>query len=179
MPTPSFLFDTYSIAERSLDAAALNTAICTAIRLGRNALEHERRAAFLAPLVAQGSTVPELLECIGADEDLAEILLDCVPQKDESLEAFTGRLVETSNLSAIRVTLAQLYQEEYGGQPDDVESARRRRKAIRALCRATPPDIRSDLVQGDLEVKDTAFLAQPDFSVLPGLLPLQPPQAFT
>lgn len=179
MPTPSFLFDTFSIAERSLDAEALNTAICTAIRLGRNALEHERRAAFLAPLVAARSTAQDLLECIGADEDLAEILIDCVPQYDEGLEKFTARLVETSNLSAIRVALAQLYQAEYGEGADEGEGARSRRKAIRALCKATPPDIRCDIVQGDLQLADTDFLALPDFTVLPGQLPRRPPIAFT
>lgn len=179
MPTPSFLFDTFSIAERSLDAEALNDAICTAVRLGRNALEHERQAAFLAPLVAAGSTSKEVLECIGADEDLAEILADCVPQPGESLDQFTERLVETSNLSAIRVALAQMYQAEYGEGTDDVDRARARRKAIRVLCKATPPDVRSDLMQGDLQVADTAFLALPDFSILPAQLPRQPPEAFT
>lgn len=175
MPTPSFLFDTYSIAERSLDAEALNSAICTAVRLGRNALEHERQAAFLAPLVAAGSTARDVLECIGADEDLAEILADCVPQPNESLEQFTCRLVETSNLSAIRVALAQMYQAEYGEGPDDADRARSRRKAIRQLCKATPPEIRSDIMQGDLQISDTDFLALPDFTILPGRLP----EAFT
>jgi hypothetical protein len=178
MPTPSFLFDTYSIAERSLEPSALNDAICTAVRLGRNALEHERQAAFLAPLVAVGSISQEVLERIGADEDLAEILADCVQQKDESLDAFTSRLVETSNLSAIRVALAQMYQAEYGEGHDDLESARARRKAIRALCKATPPDVRCDLMQGDLQVADTAFLALPDFSILPAQRPRRPPELF-
>lgn len=166
------------MAERSLDSTALNAAVCTAIRLGRNALEHERQAAFLAPIVAAGCAAQEVLECIGADEDLAEILADCVPLPGEALEAFTARLVETSNLSAIRVALAQMYQAEYGEGTTDTDKACSRRKAIRVLCKSTPPDVRSDLRQGDLQLADTEFLALPDFSILPAQRPHQVREAF-
>jgi hypothetical protein len=163
MTTATFLFDTFSVAQRTLAPAALNEAICIAIRLGRNALEHERQAAFLVPLAQQhglsGIEGP-------LDEDLADLIDACVPHLNEPDNQFVARLADSANLSAIRVTLAQLFQEEYGGGVRSAERGTERRRAIRKLCRAAPSEVWSDIVQGGLTPADADFLAQPDFTPL-------------
>jgi hypothetical protein len=163
MTSASFLFDTYAVAERTLGPAILSEAICTAVRLGKHALEQERQAAFLVPL-AQQNCLPATT---ALDEDLADLLDACVQRPNEARDAFVARLTQTSNLSAIRVTLAQLFQQEYGTDQDAVENASERRKAIRKLCRATPPEAWSDIVQGHLKLEDADFLARPDFTIIP------------
>lgn len=163
MTTDSFLFDTYSVAERTLTPAVLSEAVCTAIRLGRHALEEERQAAFLLPVAQQNCFLginPPL------DEDVAELLDACVRRPGESHDQFVTRLAETSNLSAIRVTLAQLFQQEYGESSQPASSAIERRKTIRKLCRAAPREVWCDIAQGGLRPEDADFLARPDFSVL-------------
>ena len=162
MANNSFLFDTYSVAERALTPAGLSEAVCTAIRLGRHALEQERQAAFLIPVAQQNCFLglnPPL------DQDLNELLDACVQRPGESYAEFVGRLASTSNLSAIRVTLAHLFQQEYGEAPQ-VEAAVERRRTIRTLCKAAPREVWSDIVQGGLRVEDADFLARPDFTIL-------------
>jgi hypothetical protein len=164
MTTASFLFDTYAVAERTLCPTALSEAICTAVRLGRNAHEQERQAAFLVHLARQNG-LPVATGLI--DEDLADLLDACVQRADEAKDAFVTRLANTSNLSAIRVTLAELFQQEYGEASGAEELSTERRKAIRRLCKAAPPEVWSDIVQGDLKLEDADFLARPDFTILP------------
>lgn len=163
MTNDFFLFDTYSVAERTLAPAVLSEAVCAAIRLGRHALEEERQAAFLLPLAQQNCF-------LGIDpplsEDLAELLDACVRRPGESHDQFVTRLEETSNLSAIRVTLAQLFQQEYGENSQKASNAAERRKTIRKLCRCAPREVWSDIAQGGLRPEDADFLGRPDFSVL-------------
>jgi hypothetical protein len=163
MTTAHFLFDTYSVAQRALAPAALSDAVCTAIRLGRNSQEHERQAAFLVPLALQHG-----VRDIGAglDEDLVDIIDACVPRPDEPASRFVARLADSANLSAIRVTLAQLFQQEYGEAASCAERSTERRRAIRRLCRAAPSEVWSDIVQGGLTLADADFLAAPDFHPL-------------
>lgn len=164
MPIATFLFDTYVVAERALDQAALNDAVCTAVRLGRHAPEEEHRAAFLAPVLRQIGLGPAVGHC---PRHLREVLDACVQRSGEPYSTFVSRLTETYNLAAIRVVLAQFFQQEYGDGPATVADTRERRKAIRRLCRATPPEVWSDIVQGALKLEDTDFLAFPDFTVIP------------
>jgi hypothetical protein len=164
MITASYLFDTYAVAERTLGPAALSEAVCTAVRLGKHALEHERQAAFLLPLSQQNR---QLATTCAPDEDLAGLLEACVQRDGESKDAFVNRLAGTANLSAIRVTLAQLFQQEYGENAAVAQAASERRSAIRKLCSATPPEVWSDIVQGNLKVEDADFLAVPNFTVFP------------
>lgn len=162
MTTNSFLFDTYSVAERALAPAVLSAAVCSAIRLGRHALEQERQAAFLLPVAQQNCFIGINFPL---DEELSELLDACVQRPGERHFDFVERLAATSNLSAIRVTLAHLFQQEYG-ESSPVEAAWDRRKTIRTLCNAAPREVWSDIVQGGLRVEDADFLARPDFTIL-------------
>jgi len=162
MANASFLFDSYNLAAKVLEQDALNEAVCTAIRLGRNSLEQERQAAFLAPLLQRHVH----LQGIDLDEDLEELLDVCVLRSAETPAAHLRRVVESSNLSAIRVLLAQLFQQEYGEGAGHGEAGAQRRKAIRQLCKAAPCEIWSDIVQGPLKCEDADFLARPDFTIL-------------
>lgn len=163
MHNPVFLFDTYEVARTVLSADVLEQAICTAVRLGKTAQPEEQQAAFLIPLVQAGTIETDLL----LDDDVVrEIVAVCAALPDETPEQRARRVLKSSNLSAIRLVLAQWYQAEYSGSAEAPELAKARRAGIRTLCRSLPAEVHSDILQGDIAPEDSDFLSQPDFPTM-------------
>ena len=163
MHSPVFLFDTYELARGALHPDALELALSTAVRLGRNALPEERQAAFALPLAQQN--LPAARACL-ADEVVEEIVQLCLPRAQETPEQRARRVLESSNLSAVRLLLAEWYHQEYGCGDAPGAASRARRAAIRILCRALPAEVHSDILQGELTPTDADFLSVPDFPTM-------------
>lgn len=163
MHSPVFLFDTYELARSALPPEALELALSTAVRLGRNALPEERQAAFLLPLVQR-----QLPEAHGylEDEVVGEIVQLCLPQLGETSEQRARRVLASSNLSAVRLLLAEWYHLEYGPAAEPASASSARRTAIRLVCRALPAEVHSDILQGELAPEDADFLSDPDFPTM-------------
>lgn len=160
MSSTLFLYDTFDYARRALQPERLASALCTAIRLGKHALVQERQAAFLIPLVeAHQEPLQEMVE----DEYLKELISLCVRRPDESSEQLASRILKSSNLSAIRLVLAEWFQQEYDGDPMTIEDARARRRSIRHICQSLPAEVYSDILQGEIRLEDSDFLSCPEF----------------